>query len=207
MIKVVWGAGARLAAALSLVAFTLASASCGQLTRQGTASSYLIVSALEASSGADPGGFGGTLDSDVITIVEEVPTIFSDLGRVTFTLGMKDPGGAGSPTAPTQANWITVERYHVAYVRADGRNTQGVDVPYAFDGAATATVAGGDTTIGFTIVRHQAKEEAPLAALGNGAVLISTIAEVTFYGHDQTGREVSASGKIGISFGNYGDPK
>ncbi len=207
MIKVVWGTGGRLAGALSLIAFILASASCGQLTRQGTASSYLIVSSLEASSGADPGTFGGTLDSDVITIVEDVPTIFSDLGRVTLTLGMKDPGSASSATAPTQANWITVERYHVAYMRADGRNTPGVDVPYAFDGAATATIAGGDTTIGFTIVRHQAKEEAPLAALRTGAILISTIAEVTFYGHDQTGREVSASGKLTISFGNYGDPK
>ncbi len=207
MIKAVWGAGVRLTGALSIILLTLASVSCGQLTRQGTASSYLIVSALEAASGADPGAFGGTLDSDVLTVVNKVPTVFSDLGRVTFALGMKDPGSSGSPTTPTQANWITVERYHVSFVRTDGQNTQGVDVPYAFDGAATATIAAGATTIGFTIVRHQAKEEAPLAALANGAVLISTIAEVTFYGHDQTGREVSASGKITISFGNYGDPQ
>ena len=207
MIKVVWGAGVRMTGALSFILLTLASASCGQLTRQGTASSYLIVSTLEAASGADPGKFGGTLDSDVLTIVKDVPTIFSDIGRITFTLGMKDPGSSGSVTAPTQANWITVERYHVSFARSDGRNTQGVDVPYAFDGAATATVSTSGTTVGFTIVRHQAKEEAPLAALANGAVLISTIAEVTFYGHDQTGREVSASAKISISFGNYGDPQ
>lgn len=207
MTKAVWGVGVRFVGVLTVILLSLASWSCGQLTRQGTASSYLIVSSLEAASGADPNTFGGTLDSDVLTVVSGVPTVFSDPARVTFTLGLKDAGSASSPTAPTQKNWITVERYHVAYTRSDGRNTQGVDVPYAFDGAFTVTVPVGDTVANFTIVRHQAKEEAPLAALANGAVLISTIAEVTFYGHDQTGREVSVTGKMTVSFGNYGDPK
>ena len=204
MTKVVWSARIRLAGVLTLIVL---STSCGQLTRQGTASSYLIVSSLEGSSGASPGEFGGTLDSDVVTVVDGSPTIFSDLGRVELTLGMKDAGSSGTPNSPTQANWITVERYRVAYIRADGRNTPGVDVPYPFDGAVTVTVSGPGTQAAFTIVRHQAKEEAPLAALANGAVLISTIGEVTFYGHDQTGRAVSVTGKIGINFGNYGDPQ
>jgi hypothetical protein len=30
---------------------------------------------------------------------------------------------------------------------------------------------------------------------------------VTFYGHDQTGREVSATGNIDVTFANFGDPK
>ena len=52
-------------------------------------------------------------------------------------------------------NEITITRYHVSYRRADGRNTQGVDVPYAFDGAATATVpATGNVSIGFELVRQ-----------------------------------------------------
>jgi hypothetical protein len=37
-------------------------------------------------------------------------------------------------------------------------------------------------------------------------VIISTIAEVTFYGHDQTGREVSVVGRLTVDFGNFGDP-
>jgi len=139
MTKVVWSARIRLAGALILIVL---STSCGQLTRQGTASSYLIVAALQGSSGATPGEFGGTLDSDVLTVVEGTPTIFSDVGRVQFTLGMKDAGSSGTPNSPTQANWITVERYRVAYIRADGRNTPGVDVPYPFDGAVTVTVSG-----------------------------------------------------------------
>jgi hypothetical protein len=38
-------------------------------------------------------------------------------------------------------------------------------------------------------------------------VIISTIAEVTFFGHDQSGREVSVTGQILIDFGDFGDPQ
>jgi hypothetical protein len=83
-----------------------------------------------------------------------------------------------------------------------------VDVPYPFDGAVTMTVTGPGSGTTFTIVRNQAKAEAPLAALagGGGAVVISAIARVTFYGHDQTGREVSISGQISVNFADWGDP-
>jgi hypothetical protein len=202
MTKAVWGAGIHLVA---LVVLGLASASCGTVARQGTASSFLIVKSLEAASGAEPGEFGGTLASDVITVVDKSATIFNDLGRVQFSLGMKDPGPTSSPTAPSQANWITVERYHVRFMRTDGRNAEGVDVPYAFDSAVTATVSD-DTTIAFTLVRQQAKQEAPLRALTTSGLIVSTIAEVTFYGHDQTGRTVSAVASMGVSFANFGDP-
>ena len=45
-------------------------------------------------------------------------------------------------------------QYHVQYVRSDGHNIEGVDVPYAFDGGLGGTVSG-DTTVGFTLVRNQ----------------------------------------------------
>jgi hypothetical protein len=202
MNKAVWGAGIHLAA---VVVLSLASVSCGTVAREGTASSFLIIKALEGASGAQPGTFGATVSSDVLTVVQKVPTIFSDPGRVQLALALKDPGAPASPASPSQANWITVNRYHVRFIRSDGRNTEGVDVPYAFDSTVTATVAD-DTTIGFTLVRLQAKEEAPLRALAVSGVIVSTIAEVTFYGHDQTGRAVSVTGNIGVSFGNFGDP-
>jgi hypothetical protein len=172
------------------------------MVRQGTASSYLIVNSLEGASGADPGEFAGTLRSDVLT--EE--SIFNDLGRASFQLGLKDPGPAGAPTTPSPNNFITIDRYHVEFVRADGRNVPGVDVPYPFDSAFTVTVGDTTTSAGFTLVRHQAKAEAPLAGLAKSFVIISTIARVTFYGHDQTGREVSATAQIGVSFGDFADP-
>lgn len=201
--KAVLGVGLRVVLAGALV---VTSSACGEMTRQSTSSAYLILTALEAASGAEPTEFGGTLQSDVITVVDEVAGIFNDLGRVTFQLGLKDPGTSNSPSEPTSANFITVERYHVTYIRADGRNVPGVDVPYPFDSGFTLTVGENEVSGGFQIVRHIAKQEAPLQALRTSNVLISTIAEVTFYGHDQTGREVSASGRIGIDFGNFADP-
>ena len=180
----------------------LASVSCGDMVRQGTASSFLIVQSLEGASGGDPGDFTGTVRSDVLT----ENSIFNDLGRVTFQLGLKDPGPPASPTTPSPNNFITVDRYHVEFVRSDGRNVPGVDVPYAFDSAFTITVGDSPTTAGFTLVRHQAKAEAPLAALQQSPLIISTIARVTFYGHDQTGREVFVVAQIGVSFGDFADP-
>ena len=80
-------------------------------------------------------------------------------------------------------------------------------MPYAFDGAATFTVpADGSATAGFVIVRSQAKREAPLASLVTNDTLITTIAYVTFYGRDQVGNEVSVTGTIDVTFGNFGDP-
>jgi hypothetical protein len=59
--------------------------------------------------------------------------------------------------------------------------------------------------VGFTLVRIQAKEEAPLKALrfSGGAIAISTVARVTFYGKDQTGREVSVSGNLDVTFADW----
>lgn len=202
--KAVWGGGlGRPAGLLPILALTLSVAGCGDLTTQGTGSSYLIITSLQGASGAEPGTLTATLNSDVITIVDNVPTIFNDLGQVTFSLQMKDPTSA---TGPTSANFITINRYRVRYIRSDGRNTAGVDVPYGFDGALTGTVTDTDFTSGFELVRHIAKSEAPLQALAVSRVIISTIAEITFYGHDQTGRDVSVTGQMLVSFGNFGDP-
>jgi hypothetical protein len=184
---------------------------CTAQQRQGTGSSYLIINNIVGVPGSDPTRKGNVLDSDVQTYVKvqidgkdvRVPTVFEDGGTVSLALGMKDPSVDPSPT-----NYITVNRYRVEYVRADGRNTPGVDVPYPFDGAFTATVSGSDSGGGFTLVRIQAKNEAPLKLLigGGAAYSISTIAKVTFYGQDQAGHEVSVVGQIGVNFADWGDP-
>ena len=187
---------------------------CTSTQMEGQSPAYLIVNSLLGASGATPDKFGGTLASDVITLVKVsgsdalAPTVYEDTGQVTLTLAMKDPGSQSSPTVPSTTNWITLNRYHVQYLRADGRNTPGVDVPYAFDGATTATVSDAGAIVSFTLVRVQAKGEAPLMALANGggANTISTIAEVTFYGADQAGRTVSVTGRIGVTFSDWGDP-
>jgi hypothetical protein len=175
---------------VGLYLLLLASVSCGELTRQGTASSYLVITQLSTSDGEQ-------LRSDVVT---DNGTIFEDLATVSFRREMKDPAGPG----PSPVNDITVNRYRVKFIRADGHNTEGVDVPYAFDGAFTLTVSG-TASASFALVRAQAKAEAPLKALGTNPVVISTIAQITFYGHDQTGREVLVTGQMSVHFANWAD--
>jgi hypothetical protein len=206
---------------MRLTAFTTAlliaalTAGCGEVARNSRAPGQVVIVLLEAASGAEDDLFGATLLSDVTTIVERtiddetvgVPTIFNDLGRVTMRLILRDPGVPGVNATPSPLNMVTFNRYRVTYRRADGRNTPGVDVPFPFDSAATFSVGEEDTTVTFQLVRHTAKEEAPLRALANNAAIIQTIAEVTFYGRDQAGNEVLATGNIGISFGNFADPE
>lgn len=191
---------------VALVAAALvAQPACTSVQRDSQSSSYLIISSMTGQSGAEKGSDDGVLASDV----ETKGGVFEDGGKATFTLGLKDPGTDTSPSVPSTTNFITITRYHVQYVRADGRNQQGVDVPYAFDGAATGTVNATGGSVVFSLVRVQAKLEAPLKALagGGGAIVISTIAEVTFYGTDQAGRAVSVTGKIGVNFADWADPE
>ena len=184
---------------VGLVALGIASTSCSAV-RQGTGTSYLIVNSLLASAGGSDDEPASVLFSDVLT----GGGVINDNGVVEFTLGFKDPA---IPNQPSQAQTITVDRYRVKYVRSDGRNVEGVDVPYGFDGGLTATVGGSGGAATFLLVRHTAKREAPLAALANDFQKILTIAEVTFYGRDQTGHEVMAVGRITIDFGNFADPE
>jgi hypothetical protein len=190
-------------------------ACASELTRTGSSPAFVIVDSMQGASGADPGTFGVPLLSDVVTLVDatvggqtvRVPTIFNDLGQAEFRLGMKNPT---SPTGPTDINSVTLNRYRVSFRRSDGRNTPGVDVPHGFDGGLTVTIpADGSATAAFEIVRHQAKQESPLAnlAFGGGANIISTIAEITFYGRDQAGNEVTVTSSMTVNFGDFADPE
>jgi hypothetical protein len=180
-----------------MAALAAATVSCGDVVRDGRSPVYMVMESLLASRGAPtPGAYAGTLLSDV-------------MGRVTLRMSPKDIGPQATATVPSPSpnNEITVRRYRVDFRRSDGRNTPGVDVPYGFDGAATGTIpSGGTLTLDFEIVRHIAKAEAPLVYLATNLNVISTIAEVTFYGRDQVGNEVQVSGNILINFANHGDP-
>ena len=187
---------------LTVFAIAVAATGCSDFIRQDRSPVTLVIDRLEAASGAsgEAGTFSGTLQSDVIT----EGSVFNDSGRVTMRLVMKD-----ILEAPTAVNAVTINRYRVTFRRSDGRNTPGVDVPQPFDSAITFTVAPNQVvTAGFELIRHLAKEEAPLRALSvNTAVTIATVADVTFYGRDQGGNELSASGSIGVIFGDFADPE
>jgi hypothetical protein len=203
---------------LTLIALVVPFMSCGEVVRTGRSPVFLVIDILETANGDKPTQFvGSALQSDVITIVTSGGTcsqqnpcqiIFNDLGRVTLRTPLKDVTDTASanPSAPTTNNEVTISRYRVVYRRTDGRNVQGVDVPYAFDGALTGTIpAGGTLALGFELVRHSAKLESPLAQLRSNGGLIYTFADVTFFGKDRVGNDIQVTGSIQIDFGNFAD--
>jgi hypothetical protein len=188
-----------------LIAAMAATASCGDVMRQSRAPVYMIINSFGVANGGStsPTFAGAPLLSDVQT----KGSVFNDLGEVTLSLALKDPGMGSTALVPSAVNQVTLTRYHVDYVRADGHNTQGVDVPYGFDGAITGTVPSNATLIiSFELVRHDAKLEAPLVQLISNLEVINTIAKVTFYGQDQAGNEISVTGSVSVEFGNFADP-
>ena len=200
----------RLVAGLGAVAMSAAMAGCGnEFVRDSRSPVRLVVNSLQDEDDQS------TLNSDVIVMVttpapctttSPCPSVFNDAVVVNLGLVLRDPGSVASPSSPSLLNQATVNRYSVRYRRTDGHNVPGVDVPYDFDSAFTATVpATGNVEAAFQIVRHSAKEEAPLRSLRFSGDIISTIAEVTFYGRDQAGNEVSATANIGIDFGDFAD--
>jgi hypothetical protein len=176
---------------LSLGLVVLVTASCGDVVRSNDSPVMLTVDSLTA-------GDGNTFNSDVIGASS---VIFNDIGSATLGVIMKD-----FTIAPTTNNDVTISRYRVEYRRADGRNTPGVDVPYPFDGALTQKVpANGTAQVSFELVRHVAKKESPLVQLRTNPNRLSAITDVTFYGTDQVGNDVSATGSMLITFGDFGE--
>jgi len=199
----------KLAAGLGALTMSAAMAGCGgEFVRDSQSPVRLVISNLESDD-------QNTLLSDVIQMVTSpdpctttspCPSVVNDMATVQLTLVLRDPGSVGSPNSPSLLNQVTVNRYRVKYRRADGHNVPGVDVPYDFDSGLTMTVpATGVGEAAFQLVRHSAKEEAPLRALRFSNDIISTIAEVTFYGRDQAGNEISATGFMGVDFGDFAD--
>ena len=107
------------------------------------------------------------------------------------------------------ARAIDLERYTVRYFRSDGRNTEGVDVPYQISGPVRNVVdIGQNLDVSIEVVRAQAKLEPPLTnlkgnvpnALGGGPLVLTIFAEVTIYGRQTSGEAVRASGTLQIDF-------
>jgi len=189
-----------------------AAVACGDAVTQSKSPMLLVVNTLEAAPTGGHGAntFTGNLLSDVIVLAttpapcsttSPCATVFNDLGRVTLASQPKNIA-----IQPTSNNQVTINRYHVEFIRADGHNTPGVDVPFPFDGSVTGTIPeAGTLTLTFELVRHTAKEESPLAQLANNPNILHTLARVTFYGQDLVGNAISVAGSMSVDFGNFGD--
>lgn len=176
-------------------AVAVSAVSCGDVVRDGGSPMFLVIDGMETEGGQN------FLLSDVQT---DTGSIFNDPAFVTLRLVPRNITTANTILQPSTNNEVTITRYRVTYRRADGRNVQGVDVPYAFDGAVTGTVAvNGSLSLSFEMVRHVAKAESPLRELAVNPTIITTIAEVSFYGQDRVGNDVAVTGYMQVNFGNF----
>jgi len=198
---------------LVAAACLVTASACGSdMLRTGRSPAFLTIDGISVTNGASLES-GSNLLSDVQTLIEQevggetvkVPTIFNDTAVATIGVVAKDPTAVTSPI-----NSVTITRYRITFKRVDGRNTPGVDVPFGWDGGTSVTIPiGGTGSVGFEIVRHSTKQEPPLRNLVNngGVQFIYTIAEITFFGRDQNGNEVTVSGEVDVAFSDFGDPQ
>ena len=193
---------------LAATVLLLSSACGGELLRTGRSPVYLVVTGIETEQGGGTAQASSFLLSDVRLADGSV---FNDNVTVTLSVVPKNP-----TVATTAINAVTLTRYRVIFRRADGRNTPGVDVPYGFDGALNSTISAGSSQgVSFEIVRHQMKLEPPLKNLAgfndagarsiSGLGFLSTIAEITIWGRDQNGNEVTVTTSVDVHFADLAD--
>lgn len=149
-----------------------------------------------------------TLYSDVVS---DSGSVSQDDADVDVNIVRKNNSGSLS-VSPLEH--VYLDSYEVRYFRTDGRNVEGVDVPYRTSGPLgnvrlhTPSGGGGevDVVVTIPIVRHQAKLEPPLKNLqhGGSAIILTCIAEITIYGHQLDGGQgLKASGRTQVTFGDF----
>lgn len=156
-------------------------------------------------------GLEGEEQEEGDVLFSDVTPVFNDNARMNFEVVPKNP----NLPDPGAFNDVFLERYEVRYIRSDGRNTEGVDVPYRFTGGMATLVRanGGDIPAVIMVVRHQAKLEPPLRNLafvnptvnGGGQGILTVVAEITVHGRTTSGKAVSATGRLTITFADFAD--
>jgi hypothetical protein len=204
---------------LGVVGFAVVMAGCvPDWARENETGLIMEIAGIQGTAGGAAGGTpGAILLSDVVTD----GSAFNDDAVVTVNIYRKNPTVTG--TSPLEH--VRLESYTVRYFRTDGHSVEGVDVPHRITGALNAVRFHTPTETGeieadvdITIVRQQAKLEAPLlnlrrpfgVAAGNflipGQGLITTVAEITVYARQvTTGEPLSATGQFQVTFADFGD--
>ncbi len=173
--------------------------SCNSVENLTQSSTILI---LESLTGKDLNGDSSSdLWSDVITN----GTVYNDNVEATITAKLLDPLAEES----TYYQDAIIDQIDVSFRRPDGKNVEGVDVPYSFSQKLNIRVEiNGTSTFSFVVIRQVAKLEAPLRDLkegGNEGVL-ELIADITFYAKDVAGNRISPiTGSITVWCANFAD--
>ena len=153
-------------------------------------------------------------NAPLLSDVTNAGVVAADLVTVSVANRAKNP----AVTLPQVDMAVFMERYEVVYRRSDGRNVQGVDVPFAISGPLTGVVdvatGGNALDLSIEVVRIQQKLEPPLRNLrgagantdapGGTAITLTVVAEITVYGRTTVGQVVSDSASLQIDFADFG---
>jgi len=146
---------------------------------------------------------GNQLDSDVNI---SSGAVCPDIVPLRLENHYKNPG----VTSTGFRHDIVVQRYEIHYIRSDGRNVEGVDVPYSITGNVNQEVIEESAaTLNIEVVRRQAKLEPPLLqlrAVGGGPGVLTAFADITLHAVTTTGDVVNpVTGRLQIDFAEYDD--
>lgn len=161
--------------------------------KNGTSDAVLLVAAINGGAPlVSDVSDGGTVVADNAVVVLAARSKNIRFNEVQYTRGFQ------------------IVRYEIRYYRSDGRNVEGVDVPYRIAGNINAPIDIGEDNLNLPVevVRAQAKLEPPLRNLvgGGGALIMTCFAEITIYGQQlATGDIAEAKGNLQIDFADYAE--
>ena len=189
----------------ALLIAVLALASCNAVENDSTSGTMLQIVSL---TGKDLEGNEGstTVFSDVVTN----GSIINDNCVAELQAKPLDPLLDIKNVTPYMD--VLVDQIDVEFRRTDGRNVEGVDVPYRFTQPMSMLVSFSDTVkIPFVVIRHVAKMEAPLLALRevpSREFVLQLVAVVTIHGKDIGGHRVApVTGYVTVWCANFADPE
>jgi hypothetical protein len=191
--------------AAAVLSAAIVLAACNPVENKSQSASLLTVTRIRSTDAL--GNEVGFLQSDVLYVdpLTGAQSWRADAATATLSASTLEP----NPRLGTSEYYnIQVTRYVVTYIRSDGMNREGVDVPYSFEAGLSILVSVGQPTdISFVIVREVAKQEPPLVGLRQALPgdALNVTAKVEFYGHDLANKEVKATGYLPVFFGNYGN--
>jgi hypothetical protein len=201
------GRAATLASAVGVLGVAFGSVSCTGRSIDNSAQVRLVITGVRAEAGSGTGGGDGSfLLSDVTPVFNDNAILSVSAVPVNPTLTDTDKIALG-----TYDN-VLLERYEVHFVRTDGHNVEGVDVPFGFSGSLATTVPfNGSASVAFVVVRHQSKDEPPLRQLrsiggalrSGGLGRLHVIANIAIHGRTLSGDVVSAETSLDIFFSDY----
>jgi hypothetical protein len=204
----------------AVISVAVSMAGCVPQWAQDNSSPYIMeIASITAEDGSLP------IMSDVNNINTDTGTdsIVNDNAQVNVNIFRKNNN---PQLGTTPVEHIYLERYEVLYTRTDGRNQEGVDVPFRVTGAMgnvrfhTPGPGGAgevEITSVITIVRHQAKLEPPLRNLRRFGIndtgvfnvpaqaVLTCTAEITIHGRTLQGDALVAVGRVPVTFADFAD--